>query len=302
MSVLRGGTADIPAQRSALPEQPLPPAPPVPTALSAPPEPPRLALQLLGGFRLTRDGRDGRDVELPAGAQRLVAVLALRGRLSRSRLAGTLWPETEEHRALARLRTAIWRVNQAAPRLVVSSGAQVALHARADVDVAVLVDHALRVFRGGEADPAAAWSPEGTGADLLPDWADEWLTHDRERLRQMRLHVLERMVESLCEGGRFGLAIEIALRVLRADVLRESAHRALVRAHLAEGNVGEAVRAYQACVEILRRELGVGPSRATSELLAGRALGRTAASRGPEPAVPTAAFPARVRTTAPRTP
>ncbi|ARZ67794.1 hypothetical protein SMD11_2142 [Streptomyces albireticuli] len=205
---------------------------------------------------------------LPAGAQRLVAVLALRGRLGRSRLAGTLWPETEQHRALARLRTTIWRVNRAAPGLVSGTGAQVALDARADVDVSVLVDHALRVFRGGEADPAAAWSSEGVGADLLPDWTDEWLTDDRERLHQMRLHVMERMVESLCEEGRFGLAIEIALRVVRADVLRESAHRALVRAHLAEGNVGEAVRAYEACVEILRRELGVGPSRATSGLFA----------------------------------
>ncbi|UQI47793.1 SARP family transcriptional regulator [Streptomyces sp. HU2014] len=268
MSGIRGDTAHIPAPRESPPERserPEQPERPARTNPPTPPDRPHLTLRLLGGFRLTRDGH---DVTLPAGAQRLVAVLALRGRLGRSRLAGTLWPETEQHRALARLRTTIWRVNRAAPGLVSGTGAQVALDARADVDVSVLVDHALRVFRGGEADPAAAWSSEGAGADLLPDWTDEWLTDDRERLHQMRLHVMERMVESLCEEGRFGLAIEIALRVVRADVLRESAHRALVRAHLAEGNVGEAVRAYEACVEILRRELGVGPSRATSGLFA----------------------------------
>ncbi|MGW0994230.1 bacterial transcriptional activator domain-containing protein [Streptomyces sp. NPDC002523] len=52
-----------------------------------------------------------------------------------------------------------------------------------------------------------------------------------------------------------------------SDVLRESAHRALLRAHLAEGNLAEARRAYRACEEIFERELGVIPSPATTALL-----------------------------------
>jgi hypothetical protein len=75
------------------------------------PIPPPILLRLPGGFRFSCGGQ---SLELPVGPQRVVAVAALRGRLSRSRLAGTVWPETTEHRALASLRTAIWRVNRIA--------------------------------------------------------------------------------------------------------------------------------------------------------------------------------------------
>ena len=61
-------------------------------------------VELLGAFRLAVDGI---DVDLAAGSQRLVALLALRGRCSRSRVAGTLWPDSTEQRALGCLRTAI---------------------------------------------------------------------------------------------------------------------------------------------------------------------------------------------------
>ncbi|MEV4871124.1 BTAD domain-containing putative transcriptional regulator [Streptomyces syringium] len=256
------GNSDVPRQLTAEER-------PAPAHRPAQRTPGRVTVALLGGFRLTVDGR---DVELPGGAQRLVAALALSGRMSRSRLAGTLWPETEEHRALARLRTGIWRVNQAAPELVVTPAGEIALHTRAEVDVRDVVDRSLRVLHGGEVD-ATAWSPGEDAGDLLPDWEDEWLADARERLRQMRLHVMETVAERLCETGSYGLAIEVALTVLRADMLRESAHRVLVRVHLAEGNLGEAWRAYETCVHVLDRELGVRPTRATSDLLAGRPPG-----------------------------
>src|SRR5258708_40029762 len=89
-------------------------------------------LDLFGGFRLAGGGG---EVPLRAVQQRVVAVTALRGRMSRSRLAGTLWPEADEQRALACLRTAIWRVNRAAPNVVQARGGGVGLHDHVDVDV-----------------------------------------------------------------------------------------------------------------------------------------------------------------------
>lgn len=231
----------------------------------AAPEP--ISLDLLGGFAL-RVGPE--NVELPAGAQRLVALLALRGRMSRSRLAGTLWPETTEHRALASLRTGIWRVNHSADRLMATSGGTVDLGAGVDVDVRRLVGAALSTMR--EAAAADGWT-EGAFAvlddegELLPDWDDEWLPADRERLRQLRLHVLEEVADRLAMAGQFGLALEAALSALRVDMLRESAHRAVIRIHLAEGNVAEARRAFEQCRQVLVREVGVEPSPAAALML-----------------------------------
>lgn len=218
---------------------------------------------LLGGFRLAVGGR---DVRLPVGAQRLVAVLALRGQVSRSRLAGTLWPDTPEHRALASLRTGIWRVNQAAPDLVAITASQVDLDARARVDVRALVKRSVEIMQGKDFD-AFTLSTGVPDGELLPGWGDAWLTDERERLHQMRLHLLEKVAARLADTGQFGLAVEVALSVLRADVLRESAHRTLIGIHLAEGNLSQARRAYAACEQLLWRQLGVAPSAAMTGLL-----------------------------------
>ena len=93
------------------------PAPPV-GGTGSPDGRARAEVTLLGGFQLALTGH---DIRLPVGAQRLVALLALRGQVGRSRLAGTLWPDTPENRALASLRTGIWRVNQAAQDLVTAT-------------------------------------------------------------------------------------------------------------------------------------------------------------------------------------
>ncbi|MDO8149676.1 MULTISPECIES: BTAD domain-containing putative transcriptional regulator [unclassified Isoptericola] len=226
---------------------------------------PVVAISLLGPFGIDVDGE---PVSLPVGAQRLVAMLALRGRLGRSRLAGMLWPDTQEQRALASLRTGIWRVNQAAPGLVAAAHGVVELGLGPDVDVDRLIA-ASRTLLGDpdarvQADEGA---PELGGDELLPDWDDPWLETERERLHQLRLHVLEATAARLAAAGRFGLALEAALAALRADELRESAHRTVISIHLAEGNVGEACRAYDACCTTLRTELGIEPSPTVSGLL-----------------------------------
>lgn len=218
----------------------------------------RVQVELLGAFRLAVDGV---DVDLPAGSQRLVALLALRGRCSRSRVAGTLWPDSTEQRALACLRTAIWRANQAAGELVRSRVGILDLAADVGVDVRGQIADARAVIEGTDD------LPSGGLDDLLPEWGDDWLDADRERLRQLHLHMLEAQAERLTSEHRFGLALEAALGALRIDPFRESAHRTVIRIHLAEGNIGEAWRSYRRCADLLEREMGVAPTAETRRLL-----------------------------------
>ncbi|HEY6203669.1 MAG TPA: bacterial transcriptional activator domain-containing protein [Candidatus Limnocylindria bacterium] len=81
-----------------------------------------------------------------------------------------------------------------------------------------------------------------TGGELLADWCDEWVLLERERLRQLRLHALEVLTQRLVTVGRYADAMEVALAALRSEPLRESAHRAVISVHLAEGNRSEALR------------------------------------------------------------
>jgi DNA-binding SARP family transcriptional activator len=106
------------------------------------------------------------------------------------------------------------------------------------------------------------------GGELLPDWYDDWLVTERERLRQLRLHALEESVRVLIERGRLSEAIDLGLRAVAMEPLRESAHRLVIRAHLAEGNRAEALRQYRCCADLLRHELAVEPSAQMAVLLA----------------------------------
>lgn len=226
----------------------------------------RYRLVLMGGFGLALDDD---QLGVPFLSQRLVARLALSGRCGRARLADVLWPDTGALQAMANLRTALWRTNQLAPGLLAMSPHAVGLDPGVDVDVDRLVRSARAVLAGPEDDqsPVEALTAQG---DLLPDWSDAWLDLDRERLRQLRLHLLETLAERLAQRCMFGGALDAALTALREDPLRETAHRAVIRIHLAEGNLGEARHAFDACVVVLRRELGVGPSELTTALVRGR--------------------------------
>jgi DNA-binding SARP family transcriptional activator len=225
---------------------------------------------------------DDTEVPLRAVQQRVVALIALRGPISRSRLAGTLWPDVIERQALARLRTAIWRVNRAAPTVLTAGVGSLALTDDVDVDIQRLAEAARTVLRGDLAVTGQRLLEEPQG-ELLPDWDDEWLADERERLHQMRLHALQALAEGLADTGQFGLAIDAALTVLHSDPIRETAYRTLMRIHRAEGNLGEVRRTYHRCAEVLDRELGVIPQRETALLLAGPLLPALSPGRAAKP-------------------
>ncbi|MDD7965497.1 AfsR/SARP family transcriptional regulator [Actinomycetospora lemnae] len=112
-----------------------------------------------------------------------------------------------------------------------------------------------------------------TALDLLPGWYDEWAILERERLRAQTLAALEALAAEFIECGRPARAVEAALLAVSTDPLRESAQRALLEAHLAEGNRALAQRAFRLYESVLDRELGVAPSSRIVELLYPKANG-----------------------------
>jgi DNA-binding SARP family transcriptional activator len=219
-------------------------------------------LRLLGGFEL-RVG--GEVVEVKPAPQRLLALLALAdAAVERAFAAGQLWPDACRERAQANLRSTVWRLRDVRAELLTASKTHVGLAAGVWVDV-----------RHGLADPDGPLSgprPEATlFADLLPDWYDDWLDTERERIRQLRLAGLERRGERLLASGRTADGIQVGLRAVAMEPLRESSHRLVIRCHLAEGNLVEAIRQYDRFAALLGRELGVAPSAGMTDLVdAGR--------------------------------
>lgn len=224
------------------------------------------SLSLLNAFELRCDGE---PVALPLSAQRLLAFVALHERpLLRVYVAGMLWIDASEERAGASLRSSLWRLNRPGHRLVEATTTHLRLASGVDVDLRRALGLARRLLDGTAADDDVDAAEAALGGELLPDWYDDWLVFERERFRQVSLHALEALAELLVGSGRAPRALEAALAAVRAEPLRESAHRALIRVHLAEGNRGEALRQYELCRRLLRDRLGVEPSPQLDELLA----------------------------------
>jgi DNA-binding SARP family transcriptional activator len=220
---------------------------------------------LLDGFELQHGGE---PVLLPASAQRLIAFLALHERsLQRPFVSAVLWPDTSDERAAASLRSTLWRIRRSGCPVVETTTDHLRLARGVTVDVHEATAAARRVLTGcpdiDELDPLAL------SREILLDWSDDWVLLWQERFRQLRLHALERISERLADAGRFGEATEAAVTAVAGEPLRESAHRVLIKAYLAEGNRGAAIRQYEAFHKLLANELGASPSQLLEELIVG---------------------------------
>jgi DNA-binding SARP family transcriptional activator len=235
------------------------------TATTSPDRDGLVHIQLLDTFEVSFDGR---CINLPAGARRLVALLALaRTTAVRDHVAYQLWPDGSEARAQANLRSALWRVRQAGLGLIESNAGRLRIGHNVSVDVHVLSELAEAVIGGRMSASPADVKSAMTAGDLLSDWYDPWLSDPRERLRQLRLHGLEALCSHELERGNIGAAIDAGLAAVAAEPLRESAHRSLIRAHLAEANAAEALRQYERFRSLLFTELGILPSPHLEELV-----------------------------------
>ena len=103
--------------------------------------------------------------------------------------------------------------------------------------------------------------------DLLPGWYEEWICVERERLRTTVLAAIDAIAVRLRRMGRCAEAIDAALVAVTADPLRDSSQAALITAHLGEGNLGEARRAYAAYRRVLHAEFGVEPPERLARLV-----------------------------------
>jgi DNA-binding SARP family transcriptional activator len=200
-------------------------------------------------------------VEVPEGSKRLLAFVAMRrGRIERRCAAGSLWPVGDDARASGNLRSALWRLRGLGIELLSADKWSLRLCQEVIVDIHVVGDWASRLIQniaGSEDLVLPPWLPDAL--DLFPGWYDDWALMERERIRQRVLHALESLSRELSRAARGAEAVEAAMMAVSAEPLRESAQRALIQAHLAEGNWVEGRRSYDAYRVLLRRELGVDP-------------------------------------------
>ena len=245
-----------------------------------------LRVKLLGGFetRLVT----GAPVTLPTRkAQALLAYLAVRPAqaYARDKLTSLLWGDRGDVQARDSLRhtlVALRKILPERPTSLTGDRRAVALDPAA-VDVDVVRFETLVKSASAKDLAEAAETYQGDfleGFVLREPPFEEWLVAERERLRELALGALRRLLDLHVEAGASEPAIRTALRLLVLDATQETAHRALMRLYVHQGRRAAALRQYQTCVGVLQRELGTEPEPATRDLYQGIVQRREAAPSG----------------------
>jgi DNA-binding SARP family transcriptional activator len=228
-----------------------------------------LTLSLIHDFELWWGGQ---PVRMSPSSQRLVGFVALHERpVRRAKASGQLWLDSTDDRASASLRSALWRTP--APGgvpVLAASNTHLWLDPRVEVDFRAVTARAQALL--DDASPSAEVVDVARelcclNDDLLPGWDDDWVIMERERFHHLRLQALDRMGERLRALGRTGDALQVGLAAVHAEPLRETAHRLVIRVHLDQGNVAEAIRQYRAYERLLAQELGAVPSSVVRTLI-----------------------------------
>ena len=230
-----------------------------------------LNLILLGGFQ----ARTASGAAIPIAAKKakaLLAYLALQPGecCSRNRLAALLWEEYSDTQALGSLRNALTSLRKALPaaELLITQGDMLAV-APAGIGVDVLDFE--RLVAEGTPD-ALAQAIERYQGEFLEGFNprapafEDWLMARRSRLREQTLEALEALLEHYRAEQADERAVQVAIRLLTLDPLRESVQRSLMALYAKQGHYGAALKQYRTCQAVLRRELGLAPEPETERL------------------------------------
>ena len=206
----------------------------------------------------------------------------------RKALASLLWPDVSLERSLASLRQSLLALRrtlgderlsppflEAGPRTV---GFNPSAPHRLDLNLLEAPPPECRILEDPEACARCAdylrIAAEGIRGPFLEGFGlpgceefEAWVEGVREQTRTQAARTIERLVRFNVGEGDLPEAIQFAARGLRIDPFDERGHRRLMRLLLASGDRRAAELQFEACRNLLVRELGVPPEPETLALL-----------------------------------
>ncbi|WP_051304315.1 AfsR/SARP family transcriptional regulator [Calidithermus chliarophilus] len=233
-------------------------------------------VRLFGKFELECAGK-ARPLE-PLKARELLAYLLLQRPRAhpRERLASELWGNTSTGKSFKQLRQALWQLRSVLPESGHFLKTEEEWVCLGEEGLESDVGQFLRLARAGEGQAGGGLSRaqveglERAAAlyrdELLVGWGQEWVLGERERLHDLHLLLLDKLMDHCLGRGRLEAGLAYGERSLALDPAREATHLRLMQLHHLIGDRTAALRQYKRCVRALWLELGVAPSRQTREL------------------------------------
>src|SRR5262245_52627762 len=233
-----------------------------------------LFINLLGGLHVSASPTAEPIVFQRRRTRALLALLAVdpAHALPRGKLTALLWSEQTDDTARQGLRQCLVDLRQALARLdlevVRSDGDVIGLDtARIVVDIHRLEQCVARGTPQALEEAIALYRGDFLEGFTLEERAfEDWLQLERERLRSRAVGAFRDLLAHHARTQATDAGVQTALRLLALEPFDETVHRTLIRFYADSGRRTAALRQYEACVEILARELSVEPEAETRAL------------------------------------
>ena len=242
-----------------------------------------LQVSLFGRLSVKWAGEEAVGFEAKKVQELFAYLLVYRTRThSREVLAELLWGDRQSAQSRKYLRQALWQLQSVLEKAstcestqwldVDTEWVQLSPTAGLWLDVAVLERAHLQAqgVAGGDLSDETAHALEQSvhvyRGDFLEGCYQDWCIFERERLQNIYLNVLEKLMDYCQSTGDYEAGLAYGTEMLRLDRARERTHRRMMRMYYLAGDRTAALRQYDRCAGALWQELGVKPSRRTEIL------------------------------------
>lgn len=232
-----------------------------------------LYLKLFGGFQAC----DATEQEIKIAGSKatlLLAYLALKPEQihSREELIGLLWCDRGDSQARGSLRQALWSLGRALkscePNPLLVEGERIRLdHSAVEADIITFERLIAKGTPDALSSAVALYTGELLQGQRIRDPAFEnYLRGERVRFNELAVDACTKLLDYQLTAGSNEQAVATAKQLLKIDSLQEVAHRTLMQQYASKGQLSLAIKQYQSCCDIFRRELNIDPGAETERL------------------------------------
>ncbi|MHC9543830.1 MAG: HD domain-containing phosphohydrolase [Vulcanimicrobiota bacterium] len=196
-------------------------------------------------------------------------------RISEEKIFELFWGDFPTQKARRSLHTALCQVRQTIEPYVEDTDPEIITHekeyyflnpsAKIWIDVNEFWMHAqdgIKALREGRIPEGVASLQQAESlysGDLLEGYISEWVDLDRTSFKDKYQEVLSTLLRHFYESAQYEVSLDYAKKLLSSDNCHEKAHFYLIKCHMGMGNKVDAMRAYQSCIDILKKELDLSP-------------------------------------------
>ncbi|KAA3657732.1 MAG: hypothetical protein DWQ04_27200 [Chloroflexi bacterium] len=202
---------------------------------------------------------------------------------TREFLANLLWEHASSQQSKSYLRKTLWQLQSAIesatlatePPVLLVTSEWVQINPAADIwlDVALFEDAFLssRGKLGRDLQEKEAGKLRGSvqlyQGELITGWFADWCIFERERFQRLYLILLDKLLDYSITHADFENGIMYGSRILKFDMAHERTHRQLMCLYYIFGDRTMAMRQYETCVAVLKKDLNVPPTEKTKRVL-----------------------------------